>query len=836
MNNYTVGTENIELDSQLLGSGGEGKVYKILKPKKYAHKVAKIFDAKRITPEREQKLRYLVKNRPAGMHAQSLIWPEEIIEENGKFVGFVMPAAKGKLLEYFCDDADTFLQYPEFQNQPEYHKIAFREPNAIPLRLKIAFNICSAIASVHACKDYVLVDLKPTNIMIEATGEVYVIDIDSVQITDKGKVLFPSVVATPEYSPPESHTMQPSDKKEEYWDRFSLAVIIYKILIGLHPFSGTLKPPYQNITTHEALIREGFYVHGKKNNQFSTIHKSHNKVLSDYGQNIFDAFLKAFEGKPHERPSAAEWKNLLQSHTPLIHRFFSDKDFIIQKNEIVRIQWQVEHFTKLELHYDKTVLDVTQNTSNYVDIPLSQDTTFELHVTGKFHSQKVVSNCIRISTKKPNVSNFFSDKTYIITRNEKIYLRWNAAYFTKLELIYDGNTEDVTQLTSKSVSIQKTTDFELRASNDFGKVSKKISINTETPKILSFQSNPSVLIQNQPVTLTWTVQYATKVELIYDGNTEDVTQLTSKNVSIQKTTDFELRASNDFGQNVSKLTVKADVPEVIDFQADKYVLIEKKPVTLTWTVQYATKVELIYDGNTEDVTQLTSKNVAIQKTTEFKLRASNGFGQVSKKVIIKVGAPDIINFKSDKRFVFFSGDPTGLSWQVEHAKTIELIYEDGNKKQDLSNTPNGNLSIRIDTPTRFILEATNDFGKSEKYCDIGVLSLPAPKVNVSTHVQVGSMTVKNMHSYPKFPTLIVQNINAPKITTSGVNSEFNFKTKNNGNFYQKLKDDYQWTENILQNSNGYQITFSNFITYKAYQLGKKLFSLFKKVLVKIKNL
>jgi len=757
MNNYTVGTKSIELDSQPLGSGGEGKVYKILKPKKYARKVAKIFDAKRITPEREQKLQYLVKNRPAGKNAQSLIWPEEIIEENGKFVGFVMPAAKGKLLEHFCDDADTFLQYPEFQNHREYEALAFKEPNSMTKRLEIACNICSAIESVHACRNYVLVDLKPTNIMIEATGEVYVIDIDSVQITDKGKVLFPSVVATPEYSPPESHTMQPSDKKEEYWDRFSLAVIIYKILIGLHPFSGTLKPTYNHLTTYEALIREGFYVHGKKNNQFSTIHKSHNKVLSDYGQNIFDAFLKAFEGKPHERPSAAEWKNLLQNHAPLIHRFFSDKDFIIQKNEIVRIQWQVEHFTKLELHYDKTVLDVTQNTSNYVDIPLSQDTTFELHVTGKFHSQRVVSNCIRISTKKPNVSNFFSDKTYIITRNEKIYLRWDAAYFTKLELIYDGNTEDVTQLTSKNVAIQKTTDFELRASNDFGEVSKKISINTETPKILNFQSNPPALMHN-------------------------------------------------------------------------------KPITLTWTVQYATKVELIYDGNTEDVTQLTSKNVAIQKTTEFKLRASNDFGQVSGKVIIKVGTPDIINFKSDKRFVFFSGDLTGLSWQVEHAKTIELIYENGNKKQDLSNTPNGNLSIRIDTPTRFILEATNDFGKSEKYCDVGMLNLPAPKVNVNAHVQVGSMTVKNMHSYPKFPTLIVQNINAPKITTSGVNSEFNFKTKNNGNFYQKLKDDYQWTENILQNSNGYQITFSNFITYKAYQLGKKLFSLFKKVLVKIKNL
>ncbi len=386
----------IQLSDKPLGKGGEGEVYEIKSPSHYTNHVAKKY--KNPTPEREQKLKHL-KDNPPQIEENGhifLIWPLDILYDNGKFIGFIMPRAEGIELELLCDD--EFLNYPEYQGSV-WEKFAFSQPNSLIKRLKIARNICAAVAAVHAKKDYVLVDLKPQNIIITDKGLISIIDLDSIQVTEKGKLLFESRVATPEYSPPE--VSQKPKIKDEYWDRFSLAVILYRFLVGIHPFSGSLKPPHDKITVYEELIKNGFYPHGKNKDKFAVINDTHNNLFN-YPDSVVDTFKKAFNDylfQPDKRPSAVEWCNALTAK-PEILKFEADKTFVLL-NELVNLKWDVKNATTIEIEIDNAIGDVTN--LNTIDWTIAKPTRFTLKATNPFGS--VFSNPIEVATLNLKVPN-----------------------------------------------------------------------------------------------------------------------------------------------------------------------------------------------------------------------------------------------------------------------------------------------------------------------------------------------------------------------------------------------------------------------------------------------
>lgn len=376
---YQLSNRNIiELKQNPLGKGGEGEVYEITNPPNYHSKVAKIFFKDKRTQERKQKLEYLIHNPPQiedNGHI-FLIWPLELIYENNDFVGFVMPKAEGIDLEVLGDD--SFLQYPEYQNLG-WEKFAFSNPNFMIIRLQIAYNVCAAVAAVHAKKEYVLVDLKPTNIKINQQGLISIIDLDSIQVVKNGRLLYSSKVATPEYSPPEANN---TNVKKESWDRFSLAVILYRILVGIHPFSGTLKPPHDNLTLFQDLIQKGFYPHGKNKDKFEKIHDAH-YLLQRYSPEINEMFKKVFDDylfQPDQRPSAKEWANVL-TIKPEINSFQADKNFVLY-NDFVKLSWKVKNVSKLELFTNNVKNDVTGLDS--IDVTINQPTKFILRAENNF--------------------------------------------------------------------------------------------------------------------------------------------------------------------------------------------------------------------------------------------------------------------------------------------------------------------------------------------------------------------------------------------------------------------------------------------------------------------
>jgi len=300
--------EKIKLADKPFASGGEGALFHIASPRNYGHLAAKIYAPNKRTKERAQKMTYLVKNPPVpnkDIRYLSATWVVDLLYKDKTFIGVILPFRKGYKLTQLC-----LAKLPrKIRQHATWQRFAFNQPDALKLRLKTCFNIATALYQIHQSDRYVLVDLKPDNILIQDNGLVSIVDVDSVEVVENGKLLFPAPVATPEYTPPE-HYHNKRTIIEESWDRFSLGVIFYQLLLGLHPFAASSKPPYDALVGLDDKIKYGLYVHHRQQQDaFQIIPPPHHRIKA-LPQSIQDLFHQCFElghTTPEERPTATDW-------------------------------------------------------------------------------------------------------------------------------------------------------------------------------------------------------------------------------------------------------------------------------------------------------------------------------------------------------------------------------------------------------------------------------------------------------------------------------------------------------------------------------------------------
>lgn len=307
----------IQLFDTPLAGGGEGNLYAIEAPSNYQHLVAKIYHPKRRTALRHQKILYLHEHPPQKFAVDSpitLVWPQELLfDEDNQFVGFLMPLVAGEKLE--------LLSLP---NIPKKHTIAWNEFDfEVDLKLKKRLDLCYKIASsiqyIHNTERYILIDMKPDNIMVTPKGEVALVDLDSVEVVENGETLYDAPVATPEYTPPDSYLKNNAvdPTQEDPWDRFGMAVIFYKLLLGIHPYAASGKPPYDQYTSLYQKIEQGLFVHNSKlRSKLLAIPERHERYqkLPSAIQELFERCFIAGHHRPFARPSAEEWVRVLRTH------------------------------------------------------------------------------------------------------------------------------------------------------------------------------------------------------------------------------------------------------------------------------------------------------------------------------------------------------------------------------------------------------------------------------------------------------------------------------------------------------------------------------------------
>ena len=294
----------------LIAKGGEGEVYYDWLNESNC---IKIYRERFRTKEKESKLKYMTNNSPQDIEGQShkVCWPKEIIYEDGEFVGFLMPRAfDDSLLPYHLCQLKISKKIDS-----KWHETFDRDSiKGTISRLKLCVNIIAAVNRIHATNKYVIVDLKPQNLMVSPSGKVSIIDMDSVQITENQEVLFKAPVSTPEYTPPEvSGVIKKQIAISKDWDIFSLGVLIYEILCGIHPYVGSAKPPNEGLNTIQEKIKINLTHVVKGEDVFQTLpnpHKTYYSFNLDL-KNIFKQIFKPYKLGVSTRPSLEEFGGIL---------------------------------------------------------------------------------------------------------------------------------------------------------------------------------------------------------------------------------------------------------------------------------------------------------------------------------------------------------------------------------------------------------------------------------------------------------------------------------------------------------------------------------------------
>ncbi len=287
-----------------LGRGGEGVVYTISGS---PNQVAKIYHPERRTPEREDKLTAMVANPPdgvtiakqAGEHV-AIAWPQEILYQNGKFRGFVMPK--------IGDSPDLFKAI-----NPRLRTRYFNTFDNRHLH-RVARNLTAALAALHG-KGHVMGDLNHKNVLVTQGALVTLVDCDSFQIKSESGMVHRCIVGVPEYTPPELHgvILDTIDQTVDH-DLFGKAVIIFQLLMGgYHPFSGAPIDPNFSIPGKMDLycIREGIFPY-MNNGVFNA--PPHAPKFNTLHPDLQRLFIRCFfngHTNPDSRPETEEWLNAL---------------------------------------------------------------------------------------------------------------------------------------------------------------------------------------------------------------------------------------------------------------------------------------------------------------------------------------------------------------------------------------------------------------------------------------------------------------------------------------------------------------------------------------------
>ncbi len=211
------------LSGDYFASGGEGELYCLDGEPEY---VAKIYYPKYRTGERHKKLKAMIQTDHNKL--PECAWPVSILYEGSEFCGFVMRKISG-----YTDLIDFYV----FDNRNKYTWAQY---------VTVAMNIAAVVSSLHEL-GHIVGDLNSNNILVDTKScKVAFVDTDSYHIRGKDGVLYPCVVATPDFSAPELQGVdfQKLEKNKSVFntntDNFSLAILIFRLLMnGVHPFACT---------------------------------------------------------------------------------------------------------------------------------------------------------------------------------------------------------------------------------------------------------------------------------------------------------------------------------------------------------------------------------------------------------------------------------------------------------------------------------------------------------------------------------------------------------------------------------------------------------------------
>lgn len=313
---YTSIREEVIIDDVPFARGGEGDVYRVVSgSERYAIACVKHYFQKKLTIEQANKIKYMVSHPPLKIKGDEFLvcWPLELVTDSvGAFWGFVMPHAFPDSNNLTCLITRKMSKKlnPKWHNNYDFSNGTQARIN----RIKLVYNISMVIDLLHSIEKYVLTDIKPSNILITLDGRVALVDMDSVQITERNRILFSGGSGSIDYMPPEIFNTgignSSANPIAKTWDLFAIGVVFYQLLIGCHPYAvipSRQQDPEANTIPY--CISHDLFPFGENKNEIYSYSSLHDDFKT-LPKQLQDLFVRTFSGRSLERPTACEWRKV----------------------------------------------------------------------------------------------------------------------------------------------------------------------------------------------------------------------------------------------------------------------------------------------------------------------------------------------------------------------------------------------------------------------------------------------------------------------------------------------------------------------------------------------
>jgi DNA-binding helix-hairpin-helix protein with protein kinase domain/Tfp pilus assembly protein PilF len=275
-----------------IGTGAEGEVYEI---QDKSDLVAKVYHE---PPPAEKAEKLVVLSRLGNERLFNIsAWPVSTLRDapNGEVVGFVMKKiSQAEEVHALHSPKSRLQKFPEA---------------SWTFLIYVAANIARAVAAIHE-HGLVIGDVNPKNILVTRKATVYLLDVDSFQVSAEGKT-YRCEGGFPEYTPPELQgvAFRDVDRAQEH-DCFGLAVVIFQLLfMGRHPFSGRYLGAGE--MPLERAIREYRFAYGVDAEARKMRQPPGTLALESMPSLFVELFRRAFLSA--DRPRAREWIEPLEA-------------------------------------------------------------------------------------------------------------------------------------------------------------------------------------------------------------------------------------------------------------------------------------------------------------------------------------------------------------------------------------------------------------------------------------------------------------------------------------------------------------------------------------------
>lgn len=297
--------EWIELALPPLGRGGEGVVYAVCGQPALCAKLYREPD-----PHRAKLAAMLAAPAPVDPERArglcSLAWPTDLLfaaDEEGharRFVGYLMPRVDLRVGESGCLSLME-LSVPSARLK-RWPGLSWRS------LVTTAGHTAALVAALHQQGACVLGDLNMENILTSrGEGRVVILDLCSAAIREQATGRwFGCPVGRPDMLPPEllGRYLPDAERRPEQ-DNWSLAIAVYRLLLGVHPFA---------VADGESLPLESRVARGDYAGRPGRTPPPGATPLAILPQEVRQAFTDAFVAgysEPAARPTAAEWVRVL---------------------------------------------------------------------------------------------------------------------------------------------------------------------------------------------------------------------------------------------------------------------------------------------------------------------------------------------------------------------------------------------------------------------------------------------------------------------------------------------------------------------------------------------